>query len=167
MEYASKAFTNASPPIDGAMSRPRPPRSDLATGWPGVQASSAQQVEWAILCTSPVNGLLVGADQLTAAAMAGIEKSVQQPVVWWAPDQAADVPELAAGTLVIRDVDRLDVLQQERLLRWIGVHCPGVQVLALARASLFAQVAEGRFSAALYYRMNTVLVEVRAPTDLP
>ena len=87
--------------------------------------------------------------------------------MWWSPDQAVDVPDLTSGTLVIRDVDRLDARQQERLAQWIGAHCPRVQVLALARAPLFAQVADGRFSAALYYRMNTVVVEVRGLADLP
>jgi transcriptional regulator of acetoin/glycerol metabolism len=42
-----------------------------------------------------------------------------------------------------------------------------VQVLALARAPLFAQVIDGRFSSELYYRLNTVLVEVREQADLP
>jgi transcriptional regulator of acetoin/glycerol metabolism len=40
-------------------------------------------------------------------------------------------------------------------------------VLALARSPLFAQVVDGRFSAALYYGLNTVMVEVRAPADMP
>jgi len=68
---------------------------------------------------------------------------------------------------VIRDVDDLDVRQQELLSRWIALHAPSVQVLALAREPLFESVADGRFSAALYYRINTVVVEVRAAADLP
>ena len=132
-----------------------------------VKASSACQVDWSILVTSPVNGLIVGSLHLIAAAMAGIDDNVRRPVVWWAPDQSPDVPELIAGTLMIRDVDRLDARQQESLSRWVGVHCPGVQVLGLTRAPLFAQVSDGRFSAELYYRMNTVMIEVRAAEDLP
>jgi DNA-binding NtrC family response regulator len=42
-----------------------------------------------------------------------------------------------------------------------------VRVLALACSPLFAQVADGQFSAALYYGLNTVMVEVRAPADMP
>jgi len=61
----------------------------------------------------------------------------------------------------------LDVRQQELLSRWIALHAPSVQVLALAREPLFESVADGRFSAALYYRINTVVVEVRAAADLP
>jgi DNA-binding NtrC family response regulator len=99
--------------------------------------------------------------------MARIDKTVRAPVVWWTPEQVVDVPDLTTGTLVIRDVDRLDVRQQERLGQWIGTHCPRVQVLALARAPLFTRVEDGRFSATLYSRLNTVMVEVRGLADLP
>jgi hypothetical protein len=132
-----------------------------------VKASSACRVEWDILRTTRVNGLIVGSPHLVVAAVAAIDKTVRQPVVWWTPDHTPDVPEFSAGTLMIRDVDRLDAGQQDRLSRWIGVHCPRVQVLGLACAPFFAQVVEGRFAAALYYRMNTVVVEVSAPEDLP
>jgi hypothetical protein len=131
-----------------------------------MRASSARRSEWNILRTSSTNGLLVGAPRLTHAAVACFEKSVRQPFVWWSHDQSTDVPALTAGTLVVSHVDRLDAAQQEQLLRWIDAHSR-VQVLALAPTSLFERVARGRFSAALYYRLNTVLVELRTAADLP
>ncbi len=58
--------------------------------------------------------------------------------------------------------------QQDRLFDWIGRRCPRVQVLpALTRTPLFPHVLDGRFSAALYYCMNTVVIEVCAAADLP
>jgi hypothetical protein len=166
MENESKAFTQDSPRMDAALSRTRLPRGDAA-GRPAVTRWSVRQAEWAILRSSPINGLIVGAPHLTATAMALLEKSGRQPVVWWDPEQMSDIPEMIAGTLVIDDVERLDKGQQERLSRWIGVHGSAVRVLALARAPLYDQVADGRFSAALYYRINTVTVEMRAPADMP
>ncbi len=121
MENESKAFTQASPLMDPALSRPRLPRGDAA-GRSAVKRWSARQAEWAILRSSSINGLIVGAPHLTAAAMALLEKSGRQPVVWWDPEQMSDIPEMIAGTLVIDDVERLDKSQQERLSRWIGVH---------------------------------------------
>jgi hypothetical protein len=166
MENESKAFTQDSPRMDAALSRTRLPRGDAA-GRPAVTRWSVRQAEWAILRSSPINGLIVGAPHLTATAMALLEKSGRQPVVWWDPEQMSDIPEMIAGTLVIDDVEHLDKNQQERLSRWIGVHGSAVRVLALARAPLYDQVADGRFSAALYYRINTVTVEMRAPADMP
>jgi sigma-54-interacting transcriptional regulator len=132
-----------------------------------MKAPGAHQAEWTVLRTAPVNALLVGSPHLTGAAVARVERNVRQPVVWWAPAQTTDVPELPTGTLVIRDVDHLDARQQQRLTDWIGTHSPVVQILGLTREPLFTRVEDGHFSAALYYRMNTVVVEVRAPADLP
>jgi hypothetical protein len=131
------------------------------------EPSSARHEEWTILRTSFANGLIIGAPDLTDAAVARIDKGVRQPMTWWSADQAVEIPDFTTGTLVIRDVDRLDARQQECLARWMRVRCPRVQVLALARAPFFAQVEDGRFSAALYYCMNIVVVEVREPADLP
>jgi hypothetical protein len=162
----------SSPKADGGYARARLDKALRAErNEPGSPAtsrlSSARHEEWTILRTSSVNGLMIGAPQLTEAAVAMIDKGKRRPVVWWAADQALELPELTSGTLVIRDVDRLDARQQEGLARWIRAHCPRVQVLALAGAPLFAQVEDGRFSAALYYCLNVVVVEVRELADLP
>jgi Sigma-54 interaction domain len=166
MEISSHPFVETSPLTKDRNSSPRLV-INLARGRNFIKTSIAGQAEWTILHTSPVNALLVGARPLTAAAVARIERSVRQPVVWWSPDQTAEIPDMRSGTLVIRDADRLDVEQQQRLAQWIGVHTSQVQVLALAQQPLFAQVAAGRFSAVLYYRMNTVVVEMRTQADLP
>ena len=150
MENESKVATQASSLINGALSRRRPTQGNVPAGRSAVRRWRERQVEWAILRSSSL-----------------LDRSLRQPVVSWTPHQAPDIPELFAGTLLIHDVDRLDARQQERLSRWIAVHCPAVRVLALACSPLFAQVADGRFSAALYYGLNTVMVEVRAPADMP
>ena len=167
MENESKAFTPASPLINSALTRRRPSKGDVPAGRSAVRRWRERQIEWAILRSSSINGLIVGPPHLTAVAVALLDRSLRQPVVSWAPDQAPEIPELTAGTLLIHDVDRLDARQQERLSRWIAMQCPALRVLALARSPLFAQVADGRFSAALYYGLNTVMVDVRAPADMP
>lgn len=146
----------------------RPYRRPGGGGRPAApRSASARHEEWTILRTSSVNALIIGAPHLTEAAVAMIGEGGRQPVVWWAADQTLDVPDLTSGTLVIRDVDRLDARQQDSLAVWIRAHCPRVQVLALACAPLFAEVEAGRFSALLYYCLNIVVVEVRELADLP
>ena len=167
MEHRSNAFAEASPQIDGILSRPRSANSDPAARRFPVDALSSCQAAWTSLRTSSVNGLVIGSLHLNAGAVAWIDRSLQQPVVWWDPTQTPAPAELTAGTLVIREIDRLEPQQQERLSRWLCRHRPALQVLALARTPLFEQVADGRFSPELYYRMNTVTVEVRGPADLP
>jgi len=166
MENSSQVFTDTSRLLDDDR-YPLPPQTQPASERHFMKASSARQSEWTILRTSPINGLLVGSPDLTTAAVLGIEKGLPQPLVWWASDQGSYLPDLTAGTLVVRDVDDLDARQQEQLSRWIVRHATRVALLALAREPLFDGVADGRFSAALYYRMNTVVVEVRTAADLP
>jgi hypothetical protein len=130
------------------------------------QIRSSHYAEWSILRASSLNALLIGAPHLTAVAVGMLARGARSPIVRWNPAQW-DIPAMIAGTLVIDDVECLDKSQQEELSRWIGVRGSAVRVLALARAPLFAQVTDGRFSAALYYRINTVTVEMRAPADMP
>ena len=167
MENRWNALAEASPHIDGILSRPPSANCDPATKRLPVEASSLCPAAWTSLRTSSVNGLIIGSLHLNSGALAWIERRLGQPVVWWDPTQTTDPPELAAGTLVIREFDRLKALQQERLYSWLCRHRPGVQVLALARTPLFEQVVDGRFSPELYYRLNTVTIELRGPADLP
>ena len=130
------------------------------------QIRSSHYAEWSILRASSLNALLIGAPHLTAAAVGMLARGARSPIVRWNPAQW-DIPAMIAGTLVIDDVDRLTPVQQERLARWIGGPGTSVQVLALVRTPLFADVEMGRFSASLYYRLNTVMVELRVQADLP
>ena len=166
MENSPHLFTDTSRLLEDDRST-LPSEADPSSGRHFMQASSARQSEWTILRTSSVNGLLVGPRELTAAAIAEIGHGLRRPVVWWSPERSAEVPDLDAGTLVIRDVDGLDSRQQEELARWIAVHSRGVQVLGLTREPLYEQVAAGRFSTSLYYRLNTVVVEIQTAADLP
>ena len=167
MAKRSKVFAEPGMLIDGASSVLGAVAGDRGTERLIADARSSCQADWTILRRASINGLIVGPLDLTAAAVAGIAGNLRQPVVHWDSSQTSAPPELTGGTLVIRDVDRLDPGQQDRLLRWMRRRCPAVQVLVVARTPLFAEVVHGRFSAELYYRMNTVIVEVRAPLDLP
>ena len=167
MENRSNAFAEVSPQIDGILSRPRSANSGPATKRLPAEDLSSCQVAWTIVSTSSVNGLVIGSLHLNAGALGWIDRSLRQPVVWWHPTRTPDPPELAAGTLVIREIDRLEARQQERLSSWLCRHRPALQVLALSRTPLFDQVVNGFFSPELYYRLNTVMVEVRGPADLP
>ena len=167
MEILSNRVIDTGRPVRSGRSNPCPPEANLASEYPVVEGSGLRHAEWTILRSSPVNALLIGPLPITAAAVARIERSARQPLAWWSPDQAVDVPELSTGTLVIRSVERLDKRQQERLAQWIAANSPRVRVVALAREPLYARVLDGRFSAALYYRVNTMVVALRGPADLP
>jgi hypothetical protein len=166
MENSSHFFTDTSRLLEDDRYA-LPSQADRSSERHFMKASSARQSEWTILRTSPVNGLLVGPRELTVVAVAQLEHGLRQPVVWWSPRETNDVPDFEAGTLVIRDVDALDSRQQEQLARWVAVHSRGVQILGLTREPFYEHVAAGRFSTSLYYRLNTVVIEIQAAADLP
>jgi hypothetical protein len=75
------------------------------------------------------------------------------------------LPPLLDGvrTLILTDVDRLDGAEQRRLRRWFEERGNiDVQVISLTSTSLFTLVSENAFDAELYYRLNTIFLEVQS-----
>jgi DNA-binding NtrC family response regulator len=62
--------------------------------------------------------------------------------------------------LIVPLVNRFDDDQQRQLLRWIEETGGKVRVIATTPGSLFGLVERGLFLDALYYRLNTVRLEV-------
>jgi len=95
-----------------------------------------------ILRTARVNALVVGADDVVDEFVAQL-----QP---------------CANTLVIRHVDRLSPSQQQQLSCRLERPSEAPQrVLATTAVPLFELVTAGLFLEVLYYRLNTVLVDLR------
>ena len=63
-----------------------------------------------------------------------------------------------AGTVVLRDVERLDANAQSDLTRWIERTSRRVQLITLTTAPLFSLVSDGLFRSDLYYRLNVVTI---------
>ncbi len=66
-----------------------------------------------------------------------------------------------SSTLVITDVDRLDTASQRTLAAWI--HDPensDTQIISLTAVPLFPLVDAGRFDRDLFYRLNTIHLEL-------
>ena len=75
------------------------------------------------------------------------------------------LPPLLDGmrTLILTDVDRLDAAEQGRLRRWFEERRNAdVQVISLTSMPLFSLVSENAFDTELYYRLNTIFLEVQS-----
>jgi transcriptional regulator of acetoin/glycerol metabolism len=84
---------------------------------------------------------------------------LQGPVMWRARGISFEVPAGDAGALILQDVDGLSAQEQSRLLTWVDER-PNTQIVSTTAYRLFALVACGRFDAALYYRLNVILLNV-------
>jgi hypothetical protein len=112
------------------------------------------------------NLLLQGDNSAIAVAVRALSAAVPMPVVTWTADTNVDLPALDHGTIVLQEIDRLSPSAQSALLEWLDSHIGRVQIIATVTSDLFALVTSGAFLERLYYRLNTMVVDVVAPPEL-
>jgi hypothetical protein len=107
------------------------------------------------------NVLLVGSDELTRAVLETQLRRLRQPIATWAPGEPLVLPPNdRMGTLILSEVDALGPAEQTLLFDWLGSPSRAAQVISTASMPLFPRVIAGAFSEALYYRLNTIYVDV-------
>jgi hypothetical protein len=109
------------------------------------------------------NVLVIGPVPRSEAAVAAIVAALPMPVRYW----TSDVPLPSPGdttTLVIRDIATLSLsFQQAWLARMNAPHSQHTQIIATSSIAVFPLVVRGVFIEDLYYRLNTVLLDLRKP----
>jgi hypothetical protein len=108
------------------------------------------------------NVLVVGADQAVSNALAVIVADVERTVVLDRSSEPLRLPSpvRSAPTVVIRNVDRLTAEDQRELVDWLMVAQGHSRVIATTSRSLVSMLDAQEFSATLYYRLNTVYVDL-------
>ena len=140
---------------------PPPPHTrDANRILPPAFLSRDLQCDWDVVTTVYVNLLLVGSASETAIMLDALGPHFRGPIRRFRPKAGAVLPEPAAGTLIVFEVDRLDSNQQAQMLRWIHHPQTHAQVVCTASESLFGLVEAGAFLPELYYRLNVVLFDV-------
>lgn len=108
------------------------------------------------------NMLVRGEKSATTATVVALGEDLSAPIVTWNAGAGSDFPGLDQGTVVLQDVDRLDLAAQRQLLTWLDDRGGRVRVISTARHNLFDLVMAGEFLDPLYYRLNTIVVDVVA-----
>jgi DNA-binding NtrC family response regulator len=106
--------------------------------------------------------LVRGEKSATTATVVALREDLSSPLVTWNAGAGSDLPRLDQGTVVLQDVDRLDLAAQRQLLTWLDDRGGRVRVISTARQNLFDLVMAGEFLDPLYYRLNTIVVDVVA-----
>lgn len=112
-----------------------------------------------------VNVLFIGVDD---AAWWGLTTTLTlaSPVAAWRPGDPMQLPDSGAvRTLIIREAGNMSGAEQVRLLEWLDRAVGRTQVVSLSSGPLMPLVEEGRFINALYYRLNTICVDLRANAE--
>jgi len=83
------------------------------------------------------------------------------PVYTWRPGQALELPTRGrAATMVFEDLTRLTDNEQVCILRWLDDVAGHIRVVSTTTVPIWPRVTRGEFNEVLYYRLNTVYVDV-------
>src|SRR5215470_1488350 len=124
-----------------------------------LAALRVPQTERRILVEHRANALLVGGLPSTEAVLLALEPLLLDPLTLWQPSSPLTLPE-RGGTLVMRNVGQLSAAAQAVLVEWFSRDKFETQVISTSPMPIYPLVEQGRFSDALYYRLNTVYVEL-------
>ena len=111
-----------------------------------------------IITASNPNVLLTGTEEATGAFVHALMPHLRRPVESPSGD-GLPVPNYAPGTLILRELETLDLEHQRQLLGWLDGPGEGAQLISLATESLYPLVEKGQFLDTLFYRLNTVHLE--------
>jgi transcriptional regulator of aromatic amino acid metabolism len=152
MENPTQAFE--SPLAEG----PFPRGSKLPDHW---RMARAAHVDLLLMGMPRVNLLLIAADGVVRYVIESLLLDLQEPIERRKPGEHLTLPSPSdGGTLVIHDVGSLSADDQLRLLDWLERAEGRTQVVSTSATQLLPRVESGTFIDTLYYRLNTVCVDV-------
>jgi hypothetical protein len=116
----------------------------------------------AMLRRSRPNVLVVGTSTDVDRTFELMYPFLRTPLVAWVPRDTTDLPAAAFRTIVVRDIDALDPVQQNGLVALI-CRQPDIQIISTSRTPLFPRVERGEFLDRLYYQLNVVYLDLTDP----
>jgi len=107
------------------------------------------------------NVLVVGSSEATRIVVDMLRLDLRGPVLKWRPGQPLELPTRGrAATMVLEDLTGLTSDEQARILAWLEEVVGYVRVVSTTAVPIWPRVARGEFNDMLYYRLNTVYVDV-------
>jgi hypothetical protein len=106
--------------------------------------------------------MLIGADDRTASILGGLHAGLTPPVRVHDCAVAAAWPD-DARTIILRNLDTLDLRSQHALMARLDAAPRRVQIISVAEQSAFALVQRGQFLEALYRRLSLIYLSLEAP----
>jgi len=108
-----------------------------------------------------LNVMLVGSADKVRLVLQTHVSSLQTPVVTWLPGEPLVLPVVErTGTLILHEVGALTLHDQLQLLEWSGSAMRRTQVISTTSSPLLGRVSARGFIDALYYRLNTVYLDL-------
>jgi len=108
-----------------------------------------------------VNILLMGTPAVTCKVVSTLLRTRQEAAASWRPGEGLLLPLVKGGaTMVLHDVGSLLPGDQLHLLTWLEQTTTRAQVISTSSGPLFPLVQAGVFNETLFYRLNTICLDV-------
>ena len=121
----------------------------------------AAHVDLLLMGMPRVNLLLIAPDAVVRYVLESLLLDLRDPITRWTPGQLLDLPDPSQeGTLVLNHVHALPPADQLHLIEWMETAEGRTQVVSATPSPLLPRVHSGEFIDVLYYRLNTVCVDV-------
>jgi len=126
---------------------------------------SFSENEWLMLRTIRPNILVIGRADFVESTVSALVAELPGPVTYLRPN--APPPAYAdAQVLVVPDVAALSADRQHEWLSWLGdLNARRPQIVATSDVPIYPLVRKDQFSGVLYYRLNTILLDVQTAED--
>lgn len=144
-------------PTMGSGNRP------AARVWSRSPSPTLPAAEWRALLTARPNLLLVGSRSATKTTLTALEPHLVRPHWRCHAKNGILLPLQRNGTLILHEVAALASYQQALFFRWLEEVPERMQIVCVTDTPLFSLVEQGTFLADLYYRLNTIQVELPRP----
>jgi hypothetical protein len=110
-----------------------------------------------------VNLLLTGTDGVISNVLDTLLPDLDEPIARWSSGERLVLPtSVRPGTLILRNVGALAHDDQLRLSEWLAKAPGRTRIVSTMVTPLWSRVQSGTFLEGLYYRLNTVSVDVTA-----
>ena len=117
--------------------------------------------DWDLLLIAPVNVLLIGDSLTTSACVDAMRPHLVEPLVHTNCRDGSVLSSVPSrGTVMFSDLDELVLADQQRLNDWLAHDDHRPRVISTSRASLFPMIEAGMFIESLYYRLNTLCLDL-------
>ena len=145
-------------------SSPRSPTGHRAPSWVHTpQAGAAGKIDaadWEIIIRARPNVLLSGSKPAIDAMLSALQPYLRRPIRTESAASERPLPGPTGGTVILEHVEACSAERQEALRHWLDGDAGHPQFISTTDPSLFTHVERGLFPADLYYRLNTVYVDL-------
>ena len=91
--------------------------------------------------------------------MGAVRARLVQPLITLHCDQTLELPTVSLGTVILSGVEVLAREDQRRLMAWLE-RGDRPRVISTSRVSLLPIIQAGMFIESLYYRLNTMCIDL-------